>query len=452
MTLVGSSGSLTDLARAVRARTVTAQDLVDRALARLAEVEPSLRAFTLVDEDGARALAARLDADAAAGAWRGPLHGIPVAVKDLFDVQDQVTGAGSRVPPTGLRATADADTVQRLRRAGAVVLGRTRTHEYAWGLTTQHDVLGGTHNPYDLERVPGGSSGGSAAAVAAGVVPLALGTDTAGSIRLPAAWCGLVGHKPTHGRVSLRGAVPLAPALDHAGALVASVPDARLALGLLTGAPVVRTRTDLTGLRIGSPVDATLPTSSNDVARAVRDALATADSLGADVREVAVPPWALLREVFLPLQSSQALPYHRGLGHWPSRQQEYDAGVRSRLRAAERVTDADVLQAQDRLAALRRAVQALFDEVDVLVQPVAGTGPSRCSDPDVVSVDGEPADLRSQVLPYTLLASLCGLPACSVPAGLDADGLPVGVQVIGCWGRDDLVLDVAELVVPGRPR
>ena len=182
-----------ELASDVRGGRRTPTELVEEALQRLALVEPELHAFVSVDADRARAEAEVLTAEAADGRFRGPLHGVPVAVKDLFDVAGEVTGAGSRVPPTGLPATSDAPAVARLRAAGAVVVGRTRTHEYAWGMTTQHESLGGARNPWDTGRTPGGSSGGSAVAVAAGVVPLALGTDTAASIRLPAAWCGLVG-------------------------------------------------------------------------------------------------------------------------------------------------------------------------------------------------------------------------------------------------------------------
>lgn len=445
-TATGDAGSLVELAEAVRSRAVSPVQLLERALARLAAVEPDLGAFTVVAAQRARREAAVLADEASGGRLRGPLHGVPVAVKDLFDVAGEITEAGSRIPPSGRPAAADAEAVRLLRAAGAVVIGRTRTHEYAWGLTTQHDVLGGTRNPYETSRVPGGSSGGSAAAVAAGVVPLALGTDTAGSIRLPAAWCGLVGHKPTHGRVSLAGVVPLAPSLDHGGALVRTVPDARLALAVLAGVPVVQTQKSLRGMRIGRPIDPTLPPSGSDVDRVLQTAFDVAAAGGALVADVEVPDWQRLREVFVALQGGEALAYHRSLGHWPAKADLYDGGVRGRLAAADRLTDQDVAQARARQADLRQVVARLFESVDVLLQPVAGAGPSRVQDPDVVMVDGRMQDLRAQVLPYTLLASLCGLPACSIPAGVDADGLPVGMQVIGPQGRDDLVLDVAELL------
>ena len=436
-----SAPTTIELAAAVRRGDRTPVELVEQSLRRLADVDPELLAFVTVAADRARTEAELLAAEAAEGRFRGPLHGVPIAVKDLFDVAGEVTGAGSRVPPTGRPAGADAAAVARLRSAGAVVIGRTRTHEYAWGLTTQHESLGGSRNPYDPQRITGGSSGGSAAAVAAGVVPLALGSDTAGSIRLPAAWCGLVGHKPTHGAVDLTGCVPLAPSLDVGGALVRTVADARLAHSLLSGREVLRRRESLSGLRIGVLRDATAPAADSGVTAVLGLALA-----GTDAVELEAPPWEVLRRALVATQGAESVAYHRGLGHWPGRAADYGPDVRSRLTAAAALTASDLdAGARDR-SAVRRHVTALLESVDVLLLPVAGSGPSRIDEPDTVSVDGRAAGLREQVLPYTLLASLCGLPACSVPVGFDPDGLPVGLQVVGPPGADALVLDVAELL------
>jgi aspartyl-tRNA(Asn)/glutamyl-tRNA(Gln) amidotransferase subunit A len=437
------------LAAAVRRGELTATELVDAALSRAAATEPQLAAFTLIDAARAGDEARLLDVEAAAGKWRGPLHGVPVAVKDLYDVAGEVTTAGSQVPPSSAPAGADAVAVARLRAAGAIVIGRTRTHEYAWGLTTQHSVLGGTRNPYDPARVPGGSSGGSAAAVAAGVVPLALGTDTAGSIRLPAAWCGLVGHKPTHGRISLAGVVPLAPSFDHAGALVRSVDDARLVLGVLTGIDVSQGRhaRELSGLRIGVPEDASGRAADDSVRAVITTSVQSAVGAGAVRRDVVGPEWSTMRDTFFALQAVEAVAYHRSTGNWPEHAELYGDDVRARLHRAESFTDDQVTAAQQALAGIRERVEELFATVDVLLQPVAGSGPSRTDTPDTVTVNGQAADLREHVLPHTLLASLCGLPACSVPVGADADGLPVGLQVIGPVGADALVLDVAEALM-----
>jgi Asp-tRNA(Asn)/Glu-tRNA(Gln) amidotransferase A subunit family amidase len=233
------------------------------------------------------------------------------------------------------------------------------------------------------------------------------------------------------------------------------VPDARLALSVLSGDRVEQELRDLRGLRVGRPVDSTLPACDTSVQRVLLAAADAAGSAGARLCDVEVPEWRLLRRVFVALQGGEAAEYHRSLGHWPSRAEMYDAGVRSRLSAACALSAAEVESAREQRVQLRHQVGELFERVEVLLQPVAGSGPSRVAQPDVVAVDGRVEDLRAHVLPHTLLASLCGLPACSVPGGLDADGLPVGVQVIGAPGRDDLVLDVAEvlhaLLQPAQP-
>ena len=353
-------------------------------------------------------------------------------MKDLFDVAGQVTRAGSRVPP-GAAATADATAVSRLRAAGAVVLGRTRTHEFAWGLTTWHPDLGGTRNPHDLSRTVGGSSGGSAAAVATGVVPLALGTDTGCSLRLPAAWNGLVGHKPTHGLTPLDGVTPLAPSLDVVGALLRDVADARLALELLSGRPLPPP-VDPRRLRLGR-------VATPDVSPAVGEALEQAASPWAGGVDVDLPLADRLEQLYGVVMGAEALAVHRARGWWPEHRDRYGADVRARAQRSEALTAEQQDEAARLRAELRRRVDELFRRVDVLLLPVASCGPSRTTSPDERPDGGGP--LRSAVLPWTVLANLCGLPACAVPVGKDAEGLPVGVQVVGAAGSDAVVLDVA---------
>ncbi len=423
--------SATELAADVRAGRTDPVELVERALARLAECDGEVRAFLEVDADGARRHARRLAAETP----RGPLHGVPVGVKDLFDVAGQVTRAGSLVP-AGPPAAVDAVAVARVRTAGAVVIGRTRTHEFAWGMTTQSVPLGGTRNPWRTDRVPGGSSGGSAAAVAAGVVPLGLGTDTGCSIRLPAAWCGLVGHKPTHGLVPLGGCVPLAPSLDTGGALVRTVADARLALEVLTGRPLPAPA-PLAGLCLGL-VTAAVPHLAEVAGRAAAAGLA--------VREVRLPLADRLVELYALAQAPEALAWHRGTGRWPAHADAYGADVRGRLERCEALREDELAEGRSLRGELRRQVAALFEQVDLVLLPVTDAGPPRAVEPDVVRrVDGA-GPLRDAVLPWTAVANLCGLPACSVPAGLDADGLPVGIQLVGPPGADAHVLDAADLL------
>jgi aspartyl-tRNA(Asn)/glutamyl-tRNA(Gln) amidotransferase subunit A len=426
----------TALAAAVRSGAADPVDLVEAALARIAESDGDVGSFVLVAADEARA-----DARERSRAREplGPLHGVPVAVKDLYDVAGQVSRAGSRVP-AGPPALADSPAVARLRAAGAVVVGRTRTHEFAWGLSTQQEVLGGTSNPWDTDRVPGGSSGGSAAAVAAGQVPLALGTDTGCSIRLPAAWCGLVGHKPTYGLVPLDGVVPLASSLDHGGALVRDAADARMALEVLSGR-LLAAPAPLRGLRVGVVEHGEHVVAG--VARALGEAVDRAADAGARLGPAGLPLAADLVHTYGAVQAGEALGWHRSTGRWPAHAAEYGSDVRAHLTRCEQVTPEQAEAAATLRAELRREVADLFTTLDLLLLPVASSGPPRTADPETVDRDGRPGRLRDAVLPWTVLANLCGLPACSVPVGLDDDGLPVGLQVVGPPGADARVLDAA---------
>jgi aspartyl-tRNA(Asn)/glutamyl-tRNA(Gln) amidotransferase subunit A len=426
----------TSLAADVRAGRVDPVELVEQALARIEECDDDVRAFVHVDADGARAQARQRAAQGSGG----PLHGVPVAVKDLFDVAGQPTRAGSRVPP-GPAAARDAVAVRRLRDAGAVILGRTRTHEFAWGLTTWHPDLGGTHNPHDLDRVAGGSSGGSAAAVAAGVVPLALGTDTGCSLRLPAAWCGVVGHKPTHGSVAPGGVLALAPSLDVVGAVTRDTADARLALEVLTGRPLPAPA-EVTGLRVGV-VDA------RAAGPAVRAALADAAGRWGTVQEIELPLADSYERLYGVVMGGEALAEHRAAGRWPQHAALYGADVRARLERCEQLSAADLAEAAALRTELRHRTAALFARLDLLLLPVASCGPSRTTSPDDRPDGG--GSLRGAVLPWTVLANLCGLPACAVPAGVDHQSLPVAVQVVGPAGADSRVLSAAAaLTAPAR--
>ncbi|MCW2607996.1 MAG: gatA, partial [Frankiales bacterium] len=389
------------LAAAVRSGDADPVDLVQEALERLGG-DP-LGAFEQVDA------AAALEEAASRRGGQGPLQGVPVGVKDLYDVAGQVTRASSDVP-AGAPAERDSTAVARLRAAGAVVLGRTRTHEFAWGITTQHPRRGGTANPHDRERVPGGSSGGSAAAVASGVVPLALGTDTGASIRLPAAWCGLVGFKPTHGAVPLDGVVPLAPSLDTGGAVVRDVEDARLAHEVLSGSPL-DPPVPVRGLRLGVVTGATTAAVGDRLHEAAQRAVGA----GLLLQDVLLPAADRVQQVYAAVQGAEALAWHRSTGRWPQHAQAYGDDVRALLVRCEQLTEDQVQQAQDERAALREAFRVLFTDVDLLLMPVAGCGPARRSDPPTTPDGSGP--LRSAVLPWTVPANLAGLPACSVPAG-----------------------------------
>jgi aspartyl-tRNA(Asn)/glutamyl-tRNA(Gln) amidotransferase subunit A len=414
---------------AFAARELSLMEAFEASVAAIEARNAELRAFVALDLDRARreverrqAVWERLGNEPIPATW--PLFGVPVGVKDLFDTMDLETAYGSpmfagRVPDS------DAEVVRRLRKAGAIVIGKTATHEFAWGITMRNAALGPTRNPWDPELTPGGSSGGSAVAVAAGMVPLAVGTDTGGSIRLPAALCGVVGFKPTHGLVSLDGVWPLAPSFDHAGPIAATVDDAELLLSAIRGArmPPAPLRTEPVRFAFALPIE---------VAPAVEAALrAMAADLGATEIELPDPLPA-----YAPLFGREAARTHAEAGLWPGRADEYDETVRERLEIAAQVTEADAAAAMIEGERVDAEMIEIFERFDVVLSPVCAWAPPPRLD--------DPVDFRPAVTPLICLQNLLGLPAISIPAGRDDAGMPIGLQLFGPRGTDATVLATAK--------
>lgn len=422
-----------DLVDGYRSGAFTPSDVLASLTERIRERDNDVHAF--------------VEVTAAAGSSYDPsreLSGVPYAVKDVFDITGRVTRAGSVVRADARPATTNAAIVSRLDEAGAVLVGRTVTHEFAWGITSRHARLGGARNPHDRARIAGGSSGGSAAAVAAGMVPLAVGTDTGGSIRIPAAWCGVCGWKPTTGLVSTSGVLPLAPSLDTVGFLARSVADlvavGRAVAGL---AAQVGSRNRPRPWRVSLPVSLE-PGVAPDIAAALDTIGRRLTESGVEVMTSAAYDGVLTYDAFRPIQAAEALAVHRDLLRtWPARAADYGPDVADRLRAAEAIDDADVASARERA----KQLQAVPDGADALLLPVAGCGPPTIDAPDVAPDSGRP--LRDLLLPFTVLANLTGAPAVSVPAGCDRDGLPIGVQVIARPGQDHIALAIASVLQPG---
>lgn len=429
--------SITDLATRLRTGATTAAALADAALAAAGDTGKALNCYVTVDHDGARRAAEQADRELAAGVDRGPLHGIPVGVKDLIDTAGLRTTRGSRhfdehVP------TADADVVTALRQAGAVIVGKTHTHQFAYGPTGDVAHTGPARNPHDTDRMAGGSSAGSGAAVAAGLVPAALGTDTGGSVRIPAALCGIVGLRPTQGAVSGAGVFPLSDTLDTVGPMAASVEDTRLLWAALTGRSVPLPPLD--GLRVGvvrSPI-------TDDVVGSQADALnrtvAALRGAGFAVRDAPMPDLGDLGPVYANIQGPEARAVHTGLmADHPDR---YEPEVLARLAQAAEIPGWEYVTAMQQR---RRARAELADWVaaEILLLPTVPilAPPVGARDVDLGAGWANPTPA---LLSCTAGWSVLGLPAISVP--VPGDGLPGSVQLVGRAGMDNQVLAVAALL------
>lgn len=447
------SDPIRDSAR-IRTGELDPNRLVAECLDRIATRDGDIGAFTWTSPT-AQDEAAALSRELATGTWRGPLHGLPVAVKELFDVKGAPRTGGSLVLTGGI-ATADSQLVARIRQAGAVVVGTTRSHEFAWGITTQHAERGGTANPYDLSRIPGGSSGGAAAAVASGMVSISVGTDTGGSIRIPAAFCGVVGFKPSPGVLPIQGCIPLAPSFDTAGVIAPSVGGIEFfmaALGMSINPPngfsnaAADRPGGVEGIAIGfSPALIEFGWDSERLS-CYRAMLSLLEGRGARLVEISVPPAADLRRAFSTIQAREALNIHTYvLGTYPRHRATYGVDVGERLDAAARVSAADEVAARASLAKLSSQFICEMDRVDFLVTPIVTVAPPMRTDPDFVDADGTRTPLRDAVMGFSVPQNACGLPAVVIPMGFASDGLAMSVQVSTGPGRDAQCLSAANLV------
>lgn len=439
--------TLTEASGLLRRRAVSSVELTQACLDRIEKYNPVLNAFITVTREQALAVARQRDAELHQGKRLGLLHGIPIAIKDNIDTAGVRTTAGSelfkdRVPDE------DAEVVRRLKEAGAIILGKTNLQEFAYGGSSSVSFYGPVRNPWALDRVPGGSSGGSAAATALGLCFASLGTDTAGSVRMPAAYCGLVGLKATYGRVSTRGAVPLSWTLDHVGPLCRTVRDAALMLEVMSGydtreptssdVPVGRYSHDLdTGrkpkLRIGVPQSLFFDDLDAEVANAVSAALDILRMHAGRVQDVKLPAGPELISIMGP----EAHAYHaRWLAESP---QKYQPATRERLVQLSALTSREGYATARRACdLLRREIRGVFADVDVLVMPTV---------PDLPSLI-EPIDASQALDPIrthnTGPFDVSGLPAITVPCGFSKSGLPMGLQIVGAPFAESTVLRLAQ--------
>jgi len=441
-------GTISQLAQRFRRRDVSPVEITQQCLRRIENINPRLNAFITVMAESALAEARGAEEEISRGRWRGPLHGIPLALKDLIDTAGVRTTSASalhknRVP------TEDAEVVRRLREAGAVIVGKNNLHEFAYGGSSLVSYFGDIHNPWDVNRIAGGSSGGSAACVAVGMACAAIGTDTAGSIREPAALCGCVGLKPTYGRVSSRGVIPLSASLDHVGPIAASVEDAATVLQAIAGYD----RDDITtaevfvvdyvsilkegakNLRVGVPRAQFFDDLDPEVASAMEHALMGIATLVARIKDdvkIDVPTDRTL-------QAAESFAFHAE--NVTKNPELYQTETLRRIRTGEKVTAAEYMQRRRELEVARRNVRDVFADVDLLVTPA-----TPIPAPTIAELRASPEALRPaelKLLRNTRPFNVWGLPAISVPCGFTQSGMPIGLQIAGPHWREDLVLRLA---------
>lgn len=434
--------TLLEAAQIVERKEVSPVELTDAVLKQIELAEPKVNAFITVLGEQARATAKAHEALIAAGYYLGPLHGIPIALKDNLYTRGVRSTAGSKVLADFV-PDEDATVTARLRAAGAVFVGKTNMHEFAWGGTTDNPHYGPTRNPWNRERFPAGSSGGSGAAVAARECFGAIGTDTGGSIRLPSAVNGVTGIRPTIGRVSNHNIVPLAWSMDTAGPMTRTVADCAAMLQVIAGhdpndegsarvpVPTYSAQLDrgVKGIRVGVVPDYFFSHLQPPVNNAVRSALNALEGAQAQIVEVEIANIHGNISAQLTIESAEPSTYHR---EWlRSRPQDYGADVRVLLEVGEMLLATHYLQAQRYRTLLRHEFMQAFDQVDVFICPTLPFVATPVGAMKVVIEGGKEEDMLSAIMQYTGVPSLTGLPSMSVPCGFSPDGLPIGMQIIG---------------------
>jgi aspartyl-tRNA(Asn)/glutamyl-tRNA(Gln) amidotransferase subunit A len=443
--------SLADAAPLLRTRQISPVDLTRAYLERIERLNPALNCYITVSSDAAVAQAHAAEQEIVAGKYRGPLHGIPIALKDLFETANVRTTAASKVLSQSLPKQ-DAEVVTRLKRAGAVILGKLNLHEFAYGGSGVISYFGAVTNPWNLGYTTGGSSSGSAAAVAAGMCCAALGTDTAGSVRLPASCCGIVGFKPSYGMVSLSGVIPLSWSYDHVGPMTRTVTDAAIVLDTIAGYDVQDTASreypcgDFAaalagtwpgGLRIGVARSPFFDDLDPEIAEAVDQAVKLLASAGGRMLGIGIPEMADRT-----VSTAESFAYHTA-NFLPARENDYQPATLRRILSGNRVTTVEYIMKKRELDIVRRSLADMLKKVDIVVSPTTPVLPPTFSDLEQNLDKLRPTELL--MLRNTRPFNVLGWPAISVPCGFTKDGVPIGLQIASGAGRDEMVLRAARL-------
>jgi aspartyl-tRNA(Asn)/glutamyl-tRNA(Gln) amidotransferase subunit A len=458
--------TIAEVAKLFRTGKLSPVELTELMLSRIEQVNPKLNAYITVTTELARSQAKRAEVELGTQGKRktrtdrGLLQGIPVSLKDNICTAGIRTTAGSKIL-IGYFPERDAQVVTRLKQAGAVLLGKTNLHEFAYGVTTDNPHYGAARNPWDTARIPGGSSGGSAAAVAAGLCFGSIGSDTGGSIRIPAALCGIVGLKPGLGRVDVAGVIPLSVTHDCVGPLARTAVDAAILFqaiaGMRDGKALSKRRggsavAKLSKLRLGVPREFFFDVLSDEVAKSFDDAIGLARRLGAKIKEVSIPLLEQTEMAGNRIAWAEATHYHQQSGWFPGHAAEYGADVRSRLEMGMKVSAVQYLEALEQrrsfIAQLRgvmenQGIDALMVPTTPIVAPPIGEESTRIAETDHPT--------RALLLRLNRPANLAGVPAISVPCGFTATGLPIGLQFIGAEGSERRLLEIAELYQRSNP-
>jgi aspartyl-tRNA(Asn)/glutamyl-tRNA(Gln) amidotransferase subunit A len=440
--------TIENLAPLIRRKKISPIELTRFLLARISRLQPSVNAYITITAEAAIAQARQAEKEIIKGRYRGVLHGIPIGVKDLIHTRGTRTSAGSQIFKR-FYPKANAEVVNRLLGAGCILLGKTNLHEFAYGPTNINPHYGPVHNPWNTDRISGGSSGGSAAAVVSAQAIAALGTDTGGSIRIPAAACGCVGFKPSFGCVPLEGVIPLAPSLDHVGPLSRCVADAALVFESISR-PILRDpgfrqikqqiRKGAESFRIGLPRQFFFDRIHSEVRKAVLAAAAEFEKLGAEILEVNLRGMGKTNPLAAEITGDEALAYH---SKWLDRRpQDYGKDVRVRLAQSRNSTAVAYIQARQEMNAYRRRLVQTLNRVHLIIAPTLPmVAPS--IEEAAAGVFRSGRDVRTALLTLTRPANLSGLPAISLPCGFSSDKLPIGLQLIGRPSDEVTVLRAA---------